>query len=568
MLAHFLALAVSLLPVHSRSIQQVALNAPPRPTRSQDGAGSTWYPRLEDATLSELTAGLESARFSSVDLVNAYLARIEETNGILHAVTEVNPDALAIAKSLDDARFRGKVLGPLHGLPVLLKDNIATDDRLNNTAGSYALLGATVPEDSTVAAKLRRAGAIILGKANMSQWAQARSLNDSSGWSAYGGQTYGAYYPLQDPSGSSSGSGVATSIGLAWATIGTETAGSIVFPAHANGVVGIKPTVGLTSRYLVVPISEHQDTVGPLARTVTDAAYLLQAIAGPDDKDNYTSAIPFRDGELPDYVAACKMSGLEGKRVGVSRALLGEHPREAVLAHFEAALEVLRSAGATIVDDIPLPGLQRLLDERLMVFGAWADMISDIAKYFSLLKDNPHNITTLAELRDFTRAHPLEGYPQYDTGVFDNALERGLNNTSPEYWALHARARYLSGPLGVTGAMENFSLDAIVTPTEHGSVMNAVLGLPAVGLPLGVYPPDTEIEHNEPRNNLVHVAPGMPFGITFLGGAFEEEKLIGMAYAFEQRTLAKPKPIVRPRTELEDVVLRRKTPRRPGILEL
>lgn len=198
------------------------------------------FPPLIDAALTDLSSGLESGAFTSVDLVKAYIARIKETNDALHAVTEINPDALDIAASLDVARRDGRIFGPLHGLPVLIKNNIATADKLNNTAGSYALLGATVPYDSTVAAKLRKAGAIILGKSNLSQWSDARSLNTSSGWSAHGGQTQGAYYPGQDPCGSSAGSGVATSLGLAWATLGTETAGSIQCPACVNNVVGSK----------------------------------------------------------------------------------------------------------------------------------------------------------------------------------------------------------------------------------------------------------------------------------------------------------------------------------------
>lgn len=229
----------------------------------------------------------------------------------MRAVTEINPDALSIAADMDCARSRDSITNlPLHGIPVLVKDNIATNDKMNNTAGSYALLGAKVPEDSTVISRLRQAGAIILGKTNMSEWAAMRSDTSSNGRSAYGGQTTGAYYSGQDPKGSSSGSGVASSIGLAWASLGTDTAGSIVFPSSVNNVVGIRPTLELVSRYLVVPISEHQDAVGPMARSEKDATYLLSAIAGPDSKDNYTSAFPFN--RVPDYVGACKSSGLEG----------------------------------------------------------------------------------------------------------------------------------------------------------------------------------------------------------------------------------------------------------------
>lgn len=219
-------------------------------------------PDLFTATIDEVQEGLDCGAFTSVQLTMAYLARIGEVNSILNAVLETNPDALTIAADLDAKRAAGKVIGPLHGIPILIKDNIATMDKMNSTAGSFSLLGAKVPADSTMAAKLRKAGAIILGKTNLSQWANYRSSNSTNGWTSRGGQTFGAYYPKEDPSGSSSGSGVSSSIGLAMACLGSETSGSIISPSQRNNLVGIKPTVGLTSRYLVIPISSTQDTVG------------------------------------------------------------------------------------------------------------------------------------------------------------------------------------------------------------------------------------------------------------------------------------------------------------------
>lgn len=236
----------------------VSLIIPPYATTSING---TKFPLLLDATLDDLVIGLESELFTSVDLVKAYSARILEVNGTLHMVTELNPDALSIAANADALRKNGTVLGPLHGIPILIKNNIATDDSMNNTAGSFALLGAK-QGDSTIAAKLRKAGAIILGKTNLSQWANFRSNNSTNGWSAYGGQTEGAYYPQQDPSGSSSGSGVSSAIGLALGALGTETSGSILSPADVSNLVGIKPTVGLTSRYLVIPVRIRAYPIG------------------------------------------------------------------------------------------------------------------------------------------------------------------------------------------------------------------------------------------------------------------------------------------------------------------
>ena len=525
---------------------------------------TTSYPDLLDATLLQLTTGLQDGDFTSVDLVNAYLARIGETSEALHAVTEINPEAVDIARRLDAARTAGQIMGPLHGIPVLLKDNIATRDMMNNTAGSYALLGSKAPEDSTVAAKLREAGAILLGKANLSQWAGARGVNNSQGWSAYGGQTIGAYYAEQDPAGSSSGSAVAASIGLAWAALGTETSGSIVFPASWNNVVGIKPTVGLTSRYLVVPISQHQDTVGPLARTVKDAAYLLQAIAGYDRKDNYTSAIPYRGGRVPDYVAACKSSALRGKRIGIPRAMFQDAAAEnstyaAVLAGFEKSLDILRSAGATVVDDVHLPGFEKFrqiyyqMARRLLL----DDFASDLERrYLALLSYNPNNISTLEDARRFTRNSPREGFPDRDTVGMDDALAIDFNNTSPEFWELYTQLQHLATVDGISGALKNHSLDALVAPSNADPTPHALLGSPVVSVPMGAYPHDTTVLRRDFGERHVYVAPNIPFGLAFWGGRFSEETLIGMAYAFEQRTMVRlsVKPAVKPRSGLADIV--------------
>ena len=531
---------------------------------ARTGRAATVFPPLLDATLDELRAGLDSGDFTSADLVTAYLARIGEVNGQLSAVTEINPDALALAAEADAQRRRSDgaaaaaSLGPLHGIPVLLKDNIATRDLMNNTAGSYALLGARVPEDSTVVARLRRAGAVILGKANMSQWAACRSHNVSQGWSAYGGQTVGAYYPGHDPSGSSSGSAVASSLGLAWASLGTETAGSISHPAHKNNLVGIKPTVGLTSRYLVVPVSEHQDTVGPLARTVKDAAYLLAAIVGGDDHDNYTSAIPF--DRMPDYVAACRESGLQGKRLGVTRELMElfkDPSAEAGMEAFEAALDILRDAGAEVIDNIPIPSVNHLRNHSYEVVGP--DFYDDVGRYFALLETNPHDITTLEQLRNFTVSHPKEGYPDRDIDTWEHILKAGTHNDSPEFWRNYTAQLHLAGPLGLTGALRNHSLDAVVLPAPWAYVPGAALGTPVVTVPLGRSGAGAPARLNGART-LNETGPNQPFGIGFAGAAWSEELLVGMAYAFERRTMVRVKvePMVRPVTELGDVVAARR----------
>lgn len=391
-------------------------------------------------------------------------------------------------------------------MPIIIKDNIATMDKMNNTAGSFALLGAKVPKDAGVAAKLRAAGAIILGKANLSEWANFRSSNSTNGWSAYGGQTKGVYYPQQDPSGSSSGSGVASALGLALAALGTETSGSILSPAGVSNLVGIKPTVGLTSRALVIPISQRQDTVGPMARTVKDAgtsfshpsrmfhelllkkhflyrgvyssaemltptctiAYLLQAIVGKDPDDNYTSAIPF--SVLPDYVAACNYSSLRGKRFGIPRNIIYDQSGdEPVLAAFEAAIKTIKRAGGIIIDNtnITAYALDQYFNGNSSITVLEADFISDLpGGYLSKLTYNPQNVTNVADVRNFTQTVALEDYPDRDTAVWDEALALGFGNTDPRFWNAYQINLEIAGPQGILGLLANYSLDALVIPTD------------------------------------------------------------------------------------------------------
>lgn len=529
------------------------------------------FPPLLDATLEDLADGLDTGLFTSVDLVRAYTARILEVNATLRMVTEINPDALQIAAALDAERAATGPRGPLHGIPMLLKNNIATADKMNNTAGSYALLGARVPADSTVAAKLRQAGAVLLGKTNLSQWANYRSDNSSNGWSAYGGQTEGAYFPGQDPSGSSSGSGVASSLGLALGSLGTETDGSILSPSSQNNLVGIKPSVGLTSRYLVVPISEHQDTVGPMARTVRDAAAILTAIAGYDPKDNYTAASPFanQDNESPppppDYVRACTLDGLRGKRIGVPRNYMALDASSSYLAPvvpvFDAALDVLRGAGATVVDNLTLPGYDVLATADYETVVLQADFTTNLAQYLSHLTANPYELHTLADVQNATRgvlASP-ERFPERDTNIWADALALGHGNDAPAFWANYTAGQYYAGLLGVTGALANFSLDALVVPTPWAPYLPALLGAPVVTVPLGRLPADAPVRANG-FGNLVASGPNFPYGLSFLGARFDEFNLVGLAYAFEQRTLVRGTvvPYVQPTTELVDVVRERK----------
>ncbi|KAL5356038.1 amidase signature domain-containing protein [Aspergillus floccosus] len=488
----------------------------------------------------------------------AYMARIHEVNETLHMVLEINPDAVDIARQLDAERKSGVVptsMTPrssvLHGLPVLVKDMIGTRDKMQTSAGSYALVGAQVPEDATVVARLRQKGAIILGKTSMSEWANVRSVNTSNGWNARGGLTYAAYYPQQDPSGSSSGSGVAADLGLALAALD----GSILYPSEANNIVGIKPTVGLTSRHMVVPVSQRQDTIGPMARTVKDAALLLPAMAGPDPLDNYTLASPFGQ-HIPDYAAACNLSALQGKRIGVPQNVLSG-VSSPVLSAFQRALNILQSAGATIVLGTNFTAWDEFRNSTNPDMVVAADLISDLTGFLSSLTTNPNHIRSLGDLRAYTQCDPREQYPSRDTGLWDMMLAGAVDNTSPEFWAMYQQNLYFGGEAGLLGALSRHNLDAVVLPTAVATTIPALIGSPVVTVPLGAFPDGTPVVRNA-FGDLVVQAPGIPFGMSFLGAKWSEESLIGMAYAFEQRSRVREtlRRVVEPKGELKDVVAR------------
>ncbi|KJZ68707.1 hypothetical protein HIM_11898 [Hirsutella minnesotensis 3608] len=525
-----------------------------RSVGSQSTAQLVRFPSLIDVELHQLQNGLQQGCFSSADLVKVYLKRIRQVNGQVHAVTEENPDALAIAKSLDRERASKHIRGPLHGIPILIKNNIATLDKMNNTAGSYALLGATVPRDSTIAARLRKAGAIILGKANLSQWANYRSLNSTDGWSAIGGQVFAAYHLRQNPSGSSSGSGVAADLGLAFAAIGTETIGSILSPAERNNVVGIKPTVGLTSRHLVIPISEHRDTIGSMARTVRDAAHILQAIAGSDPHDNYTSAIP----SIPDYVAACNDQALRGARIGVPwnvvwAGLETAHPGNSSSSPeylaFAKSIAAMRKAGAHIIE-ANFTATDASNGESGDIV-TQADFVTNLAGYFAELKANPQQVHSLSQVRSFTQKTSAEQYPNRDTGLWDQALSLGFDNTDPRFWAAYQNVLRNASTTGILAAMDKYNLSAVVMPTFMAPEWVSGIGAPAITVPMGYYPASAPVVE-EPRGELVETGPSVPFGLSFLGRRWSEATLIGLAHSYEQhmRVRGRVKQLIRPAAEV------------------
>ena len=337
-----------------------------------------------------------------------------------------------------------------------------------------------------------------------------------------------------------------------------QTDGSILSPSDVNNLVGIKPSVGLTSRYLVIPISEHQDTVGPMARTVTDAAHLLQAIAGPDPNDNYTSAIP--NGTVPDYIAALNYSAFAGARIGVPRNVLALSARQTtpnVIAAFNEAVTQIAAAGATIVDAnfTAYPEYLKSNNETLVLN---ADFLVNLATYLSELTYNPYNITNLAGINNFTHNFKQEDYPSRDTGGWDGksgALTQGWNNTDPRFWKAYQADQYFGGEGGILGALERENVDAVLLPTQLAPGIPAIVGAPVVTVPMGFYPANTTVVKNT-RGNLVAQAPNIPFGLSFLGRRFDEATLIGFAYAYEQRNMHRNdvQPYLVPNIELGDVV--------------
>jgi amidase len=486
---------------------------------------------LEELTIAELQAGLAAGRWTARSLAEAYLARIEALDGqgpTLRSVIEINPEALALADALDAERKAKGSRGPLHGIPILLKDNIATADRMQTTAGSLALAGAAVPRDAFIAARLREAGALVLGKTNLSEWANFRSTHSSSGWSGRGGQCRNPYALDRSPSGSSSGSGAAAAANLAAAAIGTETDGSIVSPCAACGLVGIKPTVGLLSRSGIVPISHTQDTPGPMTRTVADAAVLLGALvgnAGIDERDPATRAS--RGKALSDYTKFLDPNGLKGARIGVLRKrYAGYSPATDHL--FEEALDALKKLGAVIVDPADLDTAGKMDEPEFTVL--LYDFKADLDAYLADLKESP--VRSLADAVAFNDKHKDEEMPYFGQEIFLQAQAKGPL-TSKEYQDALARCRRLSRKEGIDATLARHKLDALVAPTQGpawlidlvigdfvtggSSTPAAVAGYPSITVPMGA-------------------VNGLPVGLSWIGPAWSEGALIRYAFAYEQAT--------------------------------
>jgi amidase len=499
---------------------------------------------MNEMSIGDLQAQMEAGRATARRITQGYLDRIaalDHSGPTLRSVIELNPDALAIAAALDEERRSGAVRGPLHGIPVLLKDNIETADRMATSAGSLALEGVTASQDAFVARRLREAGAVLLGKTNLSEWANFRSTRSTSGWSSRGGQTRNPYALDRNPCGSSSGSAVAVAADLCAVSVGTETNGSIICPSSVNGIVGIKPTVGLVSRAGIIPIAHSQDTAGPMARTVTDAAILLGALAGFDARDRATEASEGRSHT--DYTPFLDADGLRGARIGVARNFFGFHA--AVDRVMEAAIEMMRRLGAEIVDPANIETAAHLKEPQGVLLQH--EFKAGLNRYLSGLAPTAP-VHSLAELIAFNERHREQVMPYFGQELLLLSEEQGPLE-SDTYREAQATLQRLARTEGIDATLERHRLDAIVAPSggpawltdlingEHygggSSSPAAIGGYPNITVPAGY-------------------VFGLPVGISFFGGAYQEPTLIRLAYAFERGTAARQPPRFLPTADLTE----------------
>jgi len=500
---------------------------------------------LDEVTIADLQRGMSSGKYTAELIALNYLDRIDriddtDKNGPgLNSVIEVNPEALAIAVGMDKERKAGRVRGPLHGIPMLIKDNIDTHDRMMTTAGSLALQGSIPPQDSTVAKKLRDAGAVIIGKTNLSEWANFRSSHSSSGWSGRGGQTKNPYVLDRNPCGSSSGTGAAIAANLAAIGVGTETDGSVVCPSNANSLVGIKPTLGLISRAGIIPIAHSQDTAGPMCRTVMDATILLGTLAGVDARDEATNVSARKSSS--DYTRFLDPVGLKGARIGVQRKSFGFN--DAVDKLMNECIAVIKRSGATVIDPADIPTQGKFDDTELEVL--LYEFKADLNKYLASLGPGAP-VKSLKDIIDFNEKNRDRELPYFGQDIMVKAQAKGPL-TEKKYLMALAKNHRMSRTQGIDAVMIKNKLDAIIAPTggppwptdlangDHFtggySTASAVAGYPHITVPAGY-------------------VFGMPVGISFFGRAWSEPTLIKFAYAFEQATKARRSPKFLPTAQL------------------
>jgi amidase len=477
------------------------------------------HQELLDTTVFELQAKLKSGETSSKKLVEMYFERITEIDSKIKSVVEINPDALATAEKLDKERKKGKLRSPMHGIPVLIKDNIDTADKMKTTAGSLALMNAPTPKnDAFVVKQLRNAGAIIIGKTNLSEWANFRSTKSVSGWSGRGGQTNNPYILDKNPCGSSAGTGAAISANLAALGVGTETNGSIICPSVRNGLVGIKPTLGLVSRSGIIPIAHTQDTAGPMCRTVADAAILLGVLVGEDKKDSITSDA--KKG-LRDYTKYLDKNSLNGARIGVVRQNID--PKTKLGAITETHLQVLQDSGAILID-VTFPTIPNYSSQQTEILQF--EFKADLNKY---LAERKSQYKTLADLIKFNDENKDKEMPIFGQEIFLQSQEKG-DLTDPKYLAALKNLKTATQKDGIDAVVLKDNLDAIVSPTGGSTWgLAAIAGYPYITVPSGFI-------------------DGIPCGLAFFGRAFSEPNLIKFAYAFEQKTLKREAPKYLPKS--------------------
>ncbi|WML38427.1 amidase family protein [Neobacillus sp. OS1-2] len=473
---------------------------------------------LEETTISEIQEKLASGELTSKELVLLYLHRISRYDKELHSILEINPDALQIAEALDTERKKKGPRGLLHGIPILIKDNIDTHDKMHTSAGSLALKDSIALKDSFVAEQLRKAGAIILGKTNMTEWANFMAIGMKSGYSSRGGQVENPYGPRKfDVGGSSAGSGAAIAANFAAAAVGTETSGSILNPSCQNSLVGIKPTVGLISRRGIIPIAHTQDTAGPMARTVEDAVILLNALCGKDDLDSITKTNPFIGFDLSELLVK---DGLKGKRIGIASdgfmELLSKEKQKVVAA----GLELLKSSGAEMIEDIVFPSAKAEWKYDVLTY----EFKPDLNAYLNSLHPSIQ-VRTLADLIEFNK-NDEEKMLKYGQAVLLESEKTSGSLTEAAYIDALEFDLYHSTKKGIDFALEKYGLDVIVFPNDEGSHISAKAGYPTIAVPAG------------------YTSLGEPVGITFAGTAYSEPLLIQVAYAFEQMTRFRKAPIL------------------------
>jgi len=497
---------------------------------------------LDEMTIAELQSGMASGKYTSHSITRKYLDRIDDIDKrgpAINSVIELNPDALSIATDLDRERKAGRLRGPLHGIPVLIKDSIDTHDRMTTTAGSLALAGSIPSQDSTVAKKLRDAGAVIIGKTNLSEWANFRSSHSSSGWSGRGGQTKNPYVLDRNPCGSSSGTGAAISANLAAIGVGTETDGSVVCPSNANSLVGIKPTLGLISRAGIIPIAHSQDTAGPMCRTVTDAVHLLVALMAVDSRDSATQTQAGKTAR--DYRKFLETDGFRGARIGVHRKSFGFN--DAVDKLLNDCIDIIKRHGATVVDPADIPTQGKFDDSEFEVL--LYEFKADLNAYLASLGSRAP-VKSLKEIIDFNEQYRDREMPWFGQDIMIKAQAKGPL-TEKAYKDALAKNLKLSRKEGIDFVMEKNKLDALIAPTggppwptdwvngDHFtggySTASAVAGYPHVTVPAGY-------------------VFGMPVGLSFIGRAWSEPTLIKFAYAFEQATKVRRAPQFLPTAKL------------------